>query len=120
MTNPTTETIVPYSVNDNNLANGADLDIDPAEAPGPGPTVLEVAQIVHGDDCDVKFLVDVDGDGTYEIDETMDSFTGEGISMGNEVLLYETENQVLRVTNTGSAAAFVISGRVIGGLEGRR
>ena len=109
--------IVPHTEVSTALANGGDFDIDPADAPGEGPTVLEVSQIVHGDDCDVKFLVDTDGDGTYEVNETIDSLTGTGISMGNELRLYEKSGQVLRITNTGSTADFVVNGHVVGGLS---
>lgn len=111
---------IPYAPESNDLANNGDFDIDPSNAPGNGPTLLEVNQIVFGGSCDVKYLVDVDDDGTYEINETIDSFSSSdapGISMGNTILLFEGAGQVLRVTNTsGGSADYSVVGRVVGGV----
>lgn len=109
----------PYSVNATSLADGNHLDIDPANAPGGGPTVLEVTQLVFGGDCDVKFRADIDGDGTNDVEETLDSYTGSGIVTDMAVRLTESDGQTLRVTNTsGSTADFVLNSDIIGGVSG--
>lgn len=110
---------IPYAAPADELADGDSLVIDPAEAEDvPGPTFLEINQIVFGGACDVAFAVDLDDDGTYEIEETVDSFSGSGISMGNEILVAQPAGQVLMVTNTsGGPADFSVTGQVLGGVQ---
>lgn len=108
---------LPFTDDADDLANGGDLDVDPSDA-GQGEMVVEINQIVHGGSCDVKFLADVDGDGNYEIVETIDSFSGAGVSQGNELQLHEGAGHALRITNTsGGAADYSVAGRVLSGAE---
>lgn len=114
-------TIAPYSVSEAGLANGGDLDIDPVDAPGGGPTVLEVTQVIHSGDIDLVFLTDTNGDGTFDLSVTLDSYTGAGAEIFEPgIRLYETDNQALRVTNTdGTPADASMNASVLGGLPTR-
>lgn len=93
------------------IVNGQSHDFDPSDTK---TGAVEIHNIIHGDDCDVAILVDPDNDGTYERNVTLDSFTGAGISQGNQIELSDDDNMVLRISNTGTAAAdFIVTGRQV-------
>ena len=90
------------------LADAADFTIDPSTA---GTGAVEIHSIIHDGDADIKYQVDPDADGTFEIDVTIDSVTGSGISQQNKIELSSTNNSQLVITNTSDAAAdYTITG----------
>jgi hypothetical protein len=90
------------------LADASDFNIDPSTA---GTGAVEIHSIVHGGAADVKFEIDPDGDGTYEITETIDSVSGAGISQQNKIEISDTNNSRLTITNTsGGAADYAVTG----------
>ena len=65
------------------LSDTDELRINPADTKTGS---ISVHQIAHGADCDVE-LVESSTDGEYNPDKrvVLDSFTGEGVSQGNEI-----------------------------------
>lgn len=97
-----------YADGVNDLADGEDWDVNPEDTPY---GAVEIHSFVHGGGCDVKYLQDKNQDGTYEINVTIDSLTGSGISQHNKVQAGENAEEVIRITNTsGSPADFAITG----------
>lgn len=93
------------------LADDGDLTVDPADH---GVARLKIVQIVHDGDCDLKYQADPDGNDTFEIDVTIDSLTGSGISQGNEIIIDDADNEQFVLTNTnGDAQDFVVRSEVI-------
>lgn len=100
-----------FEAESDELADSGDFDVDPADST---TGAFEVHNIAHGAACDVKLLVDPDDDGTYEVSVTLDSFSGEGVSQGNQIEVAAADNMLLRITNTsGGAADFVVTGREV-------
>lgn len=88
------------------LANGETLTISAGDTTTNG---LEVQQIVFGSDCTVTLEADKNEDGTFEHSVEIDSFTGTGISQGNEIRL-STDKMRLVVENTGTEADYIVTG----------
>jgi len=97
-----------FETDADDLADSDDLVVDPEDA---ATGAVEIHSILHGDDCDVKLQVDVDDDGTYEIDETIESFAGAGYSQQNKIELVAAANMRLVITNTaGTPADYAATG----------
>ena len=90
------------------LADGSSWDINPTDTRF---GAVEIHSFIHGGACDIVYLQDKNQDGTYEIEVTLDSFTGEGVSQHNKVQAGEDAEEIIRITNTsGSAADFAVTG----------
>jgi hypothetical protein len=90
------------------LAPGDDFVVDPADA---GTGAVEIHSILHGGDCDVSLQIDVDGDDTYEIDVTIDQYTGAGYTQQNKIELESSANMRLVITNTaGATGDYAVTG----------
>lgn len=97
-----------FQAESDDLGNGSDFTIDPSNA---GTGAVEIHNIIHDGDCDVKYQIDPDGDSTFEIDVTIDSFTGAGISSANMIELSASNNDQLVITNTsGSTNDYAVTG----------
>lgn len=89
-----------YYADKDQLGGSADLDID---ANTVSRTPVEIQEIIHGNDCDVKIV-------RGAVEATLDSFTGEGISQNNHIKIVPGL-VTLRITATsGSAADFAVMG----------
>jgi len=94
------------------LADSAEFRINPAETK---TGALEIHQIAHGGACDVE-LVESSTDTGYNPDKrvTLDSFTGEGVSQGNELEASDQGNLFVVITNTsGGEADFIVTGEQV-------
>ena len=94
------------------LADAAEWVIDPQDTKT-GSIVIH--QIAHGGACDVE-LVESSDDATYTPDKriTIDSLTGEGASLGNELEASDQGNLYVVITNTsGVEADFVVTGEQV-------
>lgn len=94
------------------LSNGGEFIIDPADSKTGS---LVIHQIAHGGSCDVE-LVESSTDSGYTPDKrvTLDSFTGEGVSQGNELEASDQGNLFVVLTNTsGGEADFIVTGEQV-------
>lgn len=90
------------------VSNGDSLTFDAGQA---NSAALEVHTIAHSGDCDVLLEVDSDNDGTFDQSVTLDSFTGSGVSAGNEIEVLETNSMRLKIDNTsGSSQDYIVTG----------
>lgn len=89
------------------LSNGDTLVVNAEDSSTQG---LEVQQIIFGSDCSVRIESDADNDGTYEISVSLGTYSGSGISQGNEIRLTAVESMRLVVENTGSQADYLVTG----------
>lgn len=93
------------------VSNGSSLTFDASDS---RTGMLEVHTISHGTDCDVILRIDTDGDGSFEQSVTLDSFSGEGVSAGNEIEILQTQSMQLKIDNTGSGSAdYIITGEEV-------
>lgn len=90
------------------LADTNDFDVTPADW---GVSNVKIETYIVGGSCDLKYLADAAGDfSAPDTNITFDSFSGAGISEGNEMPLQQNRT-TLRITNTsGSAADFIVVG----------
>jgi hypothetical protein len=94
------------------LADGEEFRIDPAESKTGS---IELHQIAHGAACDVE-LVESSTDTGYNPTKriTLDSFSGEGVSQGNELEASDQGNLFVVITNTsGGEADFIVTGEQV-------
>jgi hypothetical protein len=94
------------------VADTEEFRINPADSKT-GSVVIH--QIAHGGGCDVE-LVESSTDTGYNPDKRvlLDSFSGEGVSAGNEVEVQDQSNLFLVITNTsGSEADFIVTGEQV-------
>lgn len=95
------------------LDDGDHMDLNPGEL---GIDTVEIHSIIHENDCDVKRRIDSTDNGTFDREVTIDSFTGAGISQGNELEIGSNGNSVLRITDTSSGTDndYILTGEVLG------
>lgn len=88
------------------LADDGDFDFDPSDWRA---SLVNVETYIVGASADVKMLIDSGGDfSSPETTITLDSFSGNGISEGNETPLV-VDRASGRITNTsGGSADFVV------------
>jgi len=94
------------------LADTEEFRINPAETKTGS---VQIHQIAHGGSCDVE-LVESSLDSGYSADKrvTLDSFSGEGVSQGNELEASDQGNLFIVITNTsGGEADFIVTGEQV-------
>lgn len=92
------------------LANGETYDISAAETK---TAAVEIHNIAFSGGCTV-YLVAQDEDGTDTQTVEIDSFTGSGISQGNQIEITNGENVICRIENTsGGEANYIATGQQV-------
>lgn len=78
-----------------------------------GPVVIR--QIAHGGDCDVELATSSDPDSFVEDKRVLlDSFTGEGVSSGNDISVSDAEDVYFVITNTsGAENDYIVTGQQV-------
>jgi len=94
------------------VTDGSEFRINPADTKT-GSVVIH--QIAHGGACDVE-LVESSTDTGYNPDKriTLNSFTGQGVSQGNELEASDQGNLFVVITNTsGGEAEYIVTGEQV-------
>lgn len=90
------------------LADAGTLIID---ASGSGTGAVNITEVAGTASADVDKEYDPDGDTTYEVTTLIESTTGGFHSQGNNLIVSQSENTRLVITNTsGGTADFAVSG----------
>lgn len=101
-----------YFVTSETLDSGDHLDVNFGDVDHVGHVVKNIA---HGASCDVKLRVEAEeGDSWSGVREVVvDSFSGEGISQGNEIEMGDQNSVTLRITDTSGGVGndYIVSGR---------
>lgn len=101
-----------FAASTDGLADSTEWKIDPQDA---DTGALEIHNIAHGGSCDVELVVSTDDTAyTPGARVALDSFSGEGVSQGNEIEIHDNGNLYLVITNTsGGPADFIVTGRQV-------
>jgi hypothetical protein len=90
------------------LADAGDLIVD-GSATGTG--AANVTELFGGDACEVFREVDTNGDGTFNVSETVDTLSSGFHSQNNNLLVSQSQNTRLRIRNkSGGPADFGVVG----------
>lgn len=96
------------------LGNGSDFDFDASD--WDIPFGVDIHTYIVGAACDIKMLIDSGGDfSSPETTITLDSFSSNGISEGNDTPVIDGRTAI-RISNTsGGSADFVAIGDIVQG-----
>ena len=101
-----------FATSTTGLADSSEFQINPADTK---TNALEIHNIAHGGSVDVDLATSSD-DTTFTEDArvTLDSFTGEGISQGNQIEVNDNDNVYLVITNTsGGPIDVIVTGKQV-------
>lgn len=91
-----------------NLDDGDTMDFAPWSNANVDGVIVN--NISHENDCDVTLRADSNGDGTYDRSVTLDSFSGSGVSQGNEIIVPEGVQLRISDTSSGSDNDYILTG----------